>query len=844
MFLSTGAIIRKWPVCVRKGLEQFFMSEIAPQQPKQNCILASLQMEQYARLLPELEPVRLSFGQVLYEPGTPIGQVFFPTTSVVSLLSSTESGATAELAMTGYEGLVGVALALGGEPANQRMVVQQAGHAWRLRAELLRWELEQGRDLQRLVLRYAQSLMTQITQIGLCNRYHSVQQQLCRWLLLSLDRLAGSQVNMTHALMASLLGVRREAITEAAGKLQAAGFIEYRRGRIIVLKRDGLLSQACECYGVVKREHEHLLEPLPASRQLHRPYSQPDGLRKYAELQMENLAKEWPASLSEMGLTLQELQLHQIEMEMQHEALSHAYDEADALRNRYADLYDFAPMAYVTIDALSVIHQINLAGAILLGIKRSEITKHRFNTAVHPADLSLFNQFLNKVLEHQRHQTCEIELSPTSQRGSAIVQIAAVADEEGRECRMVIHDITSQRRSEQAVREREQYLRALLDNFPFMVWLKDGQSRFLAVNQPFAARFGWPSAESLVGKTDYDITTQELAEIYRADDRAILDSGQSKIVEEWIEDCGEQRWSETFKSPITLDGRIIGTVGFARDITERKAAEAADERYRTYLETMVQDRVQELAVARDDAESANRAKSTFLANMSHELRTPLNQILGCANLLQREVQTERGREYLGILNRASYQLLGLIDHLIDMARTESGRLTIKSMDFAVTRMLDQVVQGVLESATEKGLKLAQDVSATLPPVLKGDPVRLAQVLGNLLDNAVKFSATGSILIRVYPVESQHPSLIVRFEVEDHGIGMSEAIQTGLFQLFTQGDGSSTRRYGGVGLGLALSQRLVTLMAGDIGFTSVPDQGSTFWFSVPLARGDLNDPRPG
>ena len=226
--------------------------------PKQNRILGALAANDFARLQDDLELVHLELGQVLYESGDTLGHIYFPVTCIVSLIFTTQKGATAELAITGNDGLVGIPLVLGGDTTTHRVVVQSAGAAYRLRVETIRWELDQGGELQHLALRYTQALMTQMAQSIVCNRHHSVDQQLCRWLLLSLDRLPGNQLNMTQELIANMLGVRREAVTEAAGKLQAAGLIEYSRGHITVTDRPGLEARACECYATVKAEYDRI----------------------------------------------------------------------------------------------------------------------------------------------------------------------------------------------------------------------------------------------------------------------------------------------------------------------------------------------------------------------------------------------------------------------------------------------------------------------------------------------------------------------------------------------------------------------------------------------------------
>jgi CRP-like cAMP-binding protein len=227
--------------------------------PAQNDLLAALPAADYQRLLPDLELVSLPLGIVVYESGGKLDYVYFPTDCIVSLLYVMKDGASAEIAVVGHEGLVGVALFMGGESTPSRAVVQSAGSAYRLPSKVLKKEFEQSHPLQHLLLRYTQVLITQMAQTAVCNRHHSVEQQLCRWLLLSLDRLPSNEVSMTQELIANMLGVRREGVTEAAGKLQTAGLIQYNRGHINVLDRKKLEERVCECYAVVKRESDRLL---------------------------------------------------------------------------------------------------------------------------------------------------------------------------------------------------------------------------------------------------------------------------------------------------------------------------------------------------------------------------------------------------------------------------------------------------------------------------------------------------------------------------------------------------------------------------------------------------------
>ena len=238
---------------------------VAPQLPneniarKQNHLLAALPDQQWLRWQTHLEPVELLLGQVLYESGSTLSHVYFPTSSIVSLLYVLENGASAEIAVAGNEGVVGVSLFMGGGSTPSRAVVQSAGQAVRLKARVMKADFEKAGPVMHLLLRYTQALITQMAQTAVCNRHHSLSQQLCRWLLLSLDRLQGNELVLTQELIANMLGVRREGVTEGALQLQKLGLIRYSRGRIMVMDRPGLEKRSCECYAVVKKEYDRLL---------------------------------------------------------------------------------------------------------------------------------------------------------------------------------------------------------------------------------------------------------------------------------------------------------------------------------------------------------------------------------------------------------------------------------------------------------------------------------------------------------------------------------------------------------------------------------------------------------
>jgi len=231
--------------------------------PMQNHLLAILPAAEFARLSPYLELVPMPLGDAIYESGGRLTHVYFPTTTIVSMLHVLEDGASAEIAVVGNEGILGISLFMGGETTPSRAVVQSTGYAYRLKAQVLKQEFNRAGPLLHLLLRYTQALITQMTQTAVCNRHHSVEQQLCRWLLLSLDRISTHELIMTQELIANMLGVRREGVTMAAGKLSRAGLIDYSRGHIKVLNRPGLEKAVCECYAVVKHEYNRLILDIP-----------------------------------------------------------------------------------------------------------------------------------------------------------------------------------------------------------------------------------------------------------------------------------------------------------------------------------------------------------------------------------------------------------------------------------------------------------------------------------------------------------------------------------------------------------------------------------------------------
>ena len=373
---------------------------------------------------------------------------------------------------------------------------------------------------------------------------------------------------------------------------------------------------------------------------------------------------------------------------------------------------------------------------------------------------------------------------------------------------------------------------------PIGLFLKGADGRMIQMNPACEEQFGYTLQDLHDGDYSHLHTPEELA-AFRARDEETFARGELTDFEETIRNgrLGERRYLRTFKKPVYDEaGKPAYLIGMSIDITESKHAERALRELNEHLEERVARRTAQLEEARKIAEEASLAKGQFLANMSHEIRTPMNGVIGMAYLALKTELDPRQRDYLEKIRFAGEHLLRIIDDILDISKIEAGKLEIEQVPFAMEHVIRTLTTVVTPKATGKELTLECDLDPALPPVLLGDPLRLGQVLINYTNNAIKFSERGSIRVGVRRLMADDVRCLVRFEVADEGIGLSEAEMGKLFQSFQQADASTTRAYGGTGLGLAICKQLAQLMGGEVGVSSRPGEGSTFWFTALLGVG--------
>jgi len=380
---------------------------------------------------------------------------------------------------------------------------------------------------------------------------------------------------------------------------------------------------------------------------------------------------------------------------------------------------------------------------------------------------------------------------------------------------------------------------SFLESTTDLIYFKDRDSRFRFCSQKLADITGHASWRDMVGKHTLEVFPPDTAKIYYEDEAPIFEQGKSLLnkVYPYFDAAGNKGWVNANKWPLFDDqGKVAGLFGISTNITARMQAEEELDRYRHHLEDLVNSRTAELGKAKNAAEAANLAKSAFLANMSHEIRTPMNAIVGMTSLLRRSGVTPEQAERLEKIDVASKHLLGLITDILDLSKIEAGKFVIESAPVDLSALINNVASLINERAQAKGIQTIISTD-TFPPHLLGDPTRLQQAFLNYASNAIKFTENGSVTLRVRRQSETGTSLVIRFEVEDTGIGIPLDTLPRLFSSFEQADNSTTRKYGGTGLGLAITRRLAELMGGEVGVNSAPGRGSTFWFTAQLKKGD-------
>ena len=462
------------------------------------------------------------------------------------------------------------------------------------------------------------------------------------------------------------------------------------------------------------------------------------------------------------------------------------------------------------------------------------------------AEATPFAKGIREVLAGER-QSFELEYPchSLSEERWFIAHVTPFIDEGPRQVVVAHENITARKRAEEEVRKSEERYRAITDNSPVGIFQTDVQGDCTYVNPRWTEITGLTFDEALGKGWSQALHPEDKQRVFDDWYEAAIAGSSYDWECRFVTKQGKVSWITGHAEVLFHQhGNGQGYLGVIVDITERKAAEAELDTYRQHLEELVDKRTAELVAAKDAAEAASRAKSAFLANMSHELRTPMNGVFGMIDIAKRRIADPSGLEYLDKAKLSANRLLGVLNDILDISKIEAERMVFESIHFQISVVVENLTCTLSHKATEKGLRLATDLPTELAhAAFKGDPLRLGQILVNLVGNAIKFTEKGTVTLRARSVGETAEAVQVRFEVSDTGIGIEPEAQSRLFQSFEQADNTMTRKYGGTGLGLAISKRLVQLMGGEIGIDSTLGQGSTFWFVVPLKKEEQDDVAP-
>jgi len=553
------------------------------------------------------------------------------------------------------------------------------------------------------------------------------------------------------------------------------------------------------------------LPPLPPVRQGSHP-----ELRQQAEEVLRNLIEQSQEHIGTLSpetlrMILHELRVHQIEVEMQNEELRRKTDELDASRARYFDLYDLAPVGYLTLSGNGLILEANLTVATLMGVNREALVQAPPSRFIHKEDQPIYYLWHKKLFETGVRQTCELRMARADGTTVWVHLEATVAQDEGGAsiARVALSDISGHKAEEQEMHN----LRTAVEQSANTIVITDLQGNIRYANPAFEKTTGYTEAE-VVGKNPRILKSGEQDEKFYRNLWATISSG--KIWRgEFHNRCkdGSLYWEWATISPIRNDkGEIVCFLAVKENITERKIMEAA------------------LATALKKAEASAIAKTEFLSVMSHEIRTPLNGVLGCAELLADTPLNEEQKDYVRTINSSGDHLLAIVNDVLDFSSIEKGTLAIQVAPLAFADLVKAAADTVRKTAADKGIAFRCDVLAGVPEQILGDERRIRQILINLLGNAVKFTSSGSVVLRIAPTPDGR---FLDFSVEDTGIGISPEMIGRLFQPFVQANSKKNRSFGGTGLGLAISKRIAEAMGGSITVASTPEKGSTFTFRLPL-----------